>query len=108
MIDVGWWYQGSLPRLPSGRIDYATTMPVGFIAGDGNTPFAITDLRDVGRYTTRIIADDRTLNKMVFAYSEVRSQNQIFSLIEKLSNETVERVHVSPITDIPLLDLSTS
>lgn len=100
MIDVGWWYQISFPRLASGRIDYATTLPVEFIAGDGNTPSALTDMRDVGRYTARIIADDRTLNHMVFVYSEIHSQNQVFTLLENLSKESIERVHVSSTLDL--------
>ncbi|KAL6408618.1 putative isoflavone reductase family protein [Ilyonectria robusta] len=91
VIDVGWWYQLSLPRLPSGRIDYAVTMPVEYIAGDGNAPSALTDMRDVGNYTARIIRDPRTLNKMVLVYGEVLSQNQVFDLLENLSGEQLER-----------------
>ncbi|KAK1466241.1 isoflavone reductase [Colletotrichum cuscutae] len=44
VIDVGWWYQLSIPRLPSGCIDSATPLPVDFIAGDGNTLSALTDM----------------------------------------------------------------
>lgn len=95
VIDVGWWYQLSLPRLPSGRIDYAVTMPVEYIAGDGNAPSALTDMRDVGNYTARIIRDPRTLNKMVLVYGEVLSQNQVFDLLENLSGEQLERHYVS-------------
>ncbi|KAL3298134.1 Isoflavone reductase-like protein P3 [Colletotrichum asianum] len=43
-IDVGWWYQITLPRLASGRIDYATTLVTDGIGGDGNMLSAITDL----------------------------------------------------------------
>ncbi|KAJ4264346.1 hypothetical protein NW762_005542 [Fusarium torreyae] len=91
VIDVGWWYQITLPRLPSGRIDYAITFPAGHIAGDGNKPSALTDLGDIGHYTARIIADPRTLNQMVFAYSELYTPNQVYDLLEKLSGETIER-----------------
>lgn len=76
VIDVGWWYQVNLPRLPSGRIDYVAMETTDGIAGDGDVPFALTDLRDVGRYVARIIADPRTLNRMVFAYNEVFTHSQ--------------------------------
>ncbi|KFZ12987.1 hypothetical protein V501_03941 [Pseudogymnoascus sp. VKM F-4519 (FW-2642)] len=95
VIDIGWWFQLSLPRLPSGRIDYAVSHPISFIAGEGNIPSAITDLKDVGKYVARIIADPQTLNRMIFAYSEIFTQNQVYKLLERLSGETLERNYVS-------------
>lgn len=65
------------------------------IVGDGNTPLALTDLRDIGRYVARIITDDRTLNKMVFAYNTVLTQNEIFGLLEEISGEQITRNYVS-------------
>lgn len=64
------------------------------IVGDGNTLNALTDLRDIGRYMARIIQDDRTLNKMVFAYNTVVTQNQIYDLLEEVSEEKVTRNYV--------------
>ncbi|EQB44115.1 isoflavone reductase [Colletotrichum gloeosporioides Cg-14] len=92
VIDVGWWYQLSLPALPSGRFrpaaeEYSTTR----IIGDGNLPSALTDNRDIGRFVSRIIADPRTLNKMVFAYGDVITQNGAFELLEKVSGEAIPR-----------------
>ncbi|KKK19548.1 hypothetical protein P175DRAFT_0377586 [Aspergillus ochraceoroseus IBT 24754] len=95
IIDVGLWYQLSYPRLESGRVDYALTAANNEIVGDGNTPIAITDLRDIGCYVARIILDDRTLNKMVLAYNTVMTQNQIFDLLEEISEETITRNHVT-------------
>lgn len=95
IVDVGWWYQLSYPRLESGKADYAMTTANNEIVGDGSTPTAVTDLRDVGRYVARIIADDRTLNKMVFAYNTVVTQNQIYDLLEEISEEKVVRNYVS-------------
>ncbi|KAL5335827.1 hypothetical protein BJX70DRAFT_390435 [Aspergillus crustosus] len=95
IIDIGWWYQLSYPRLESGKVDYAMTTANNEIVGDGNTPMALTDLRDVGRYVARIISDDRTLNKMVFAYNEVLTQNQIFALLEEISGEQITRNYIS-------------
>ena len=94
VIDVGWWYQISPPRLPSGRIDYAIGSPADQIIGSGDAPSARTHLRDVGRYVARIVVDPRTLNKAVFAYSEVLSQHQVFDIIERASGETLERKYV--------------
>ncbi|KAJ3533304.1 hypothetical protein NM208_g8046 [Fusarium decemcellulare] len=95
IIDVGLWYQGTLPTLPSGKIDYALTFPALQVAGDGHGASAITDLRDVGKYVARIITDERTLNKYVFAYNEVWTQEQIYSHLEKVSGEKVKRNRVS-------------
>ncbi|KAL2691279.1 hypothetical protein Neosp_001660 [[Neocosmospora] mangrovei] len=90
IIDVGWWYQVNLPRLPSGRIDYAVMETNDGIAIDGNVPVAFTDLRDIGPYTARIISDPRTLNRMVFAYNEVFTFNQVYDIAEKVPVEEVE------------------
>ncbi|KAJ4269675.1 hypothetical protein NW762_001343 [Fusarium torreyae] len=95
IIDVGLWYQGTLPNLPSGKIDYAVTFPATTIAEDGSHASTITDLRDVGRYVARIITDERTLNKSVFAYNEVWTQEMIFSHLERVSGEKLERKFVS-------------
>lgn len=95
VVDVGWWFQVNLPRLPSGRIDYAVMETSDGIATDGNVPFALTDLRDVGTYVRRIILDPRTLNRMVFAYNEVVTHNQMYDLMERLSGEKLERKYVS-------------
>ena len=64
------------------------------IVGDGNTPTALTDLRDIGRYVAKIIVDDRTLNKSVFAYNTVVTQNDIYNLMEEISEEKVVRNYV--------------
>ncbi|KAF4456518.1 hypothetical protein F53441_1350 [Fusarium austroafricanum] len=99
VIDVGLWYQVSLPSLPSGKIDYALKFPANVIAEDGSHSTSITDLRDVGRYVARIITDERTLNKYVFAYNEVWAQEQIYSHLEKASGEKIPR-NLLPTKDI--------
>ncbi|KAI3542032.1 isoflavone reductase [Colletotrichum filicis] len=95
VIDVGWWYQISLPRLASGRIDAVASPFDNWIAGDGSVLSGMTDLRDVGKYVARIIADPRTLNHRVFAFTELMSQNEVYDLIEKISGEKVERKYMS-------------
>ncbi|GAW17973.1 hypothetical protein ANO14919_074420 [Xylariales sp. No.14919] len=96
-IDAGWWYQLTLPRLPSGRLDYA--LPVHNLEPrlgvDGNVPSALADIRDVGRYVARVIADPRTLNKRVHVYNEVLTRNKVYDLVEKLSGEKLERKYIT-------------
>ncbi|GJD04558.1 isoflavone reductase family protein [Colletotrichum higginsianum] len=95
VIDVGWWYQISLPRLPSGKINAVASPFPDWIAGDGTVLSGMTDLRDIGKYVARIIADPRTLNQKVFAYTELLSQNDVYGLVERLSGERVEREYWS-------------
>ena len=95
IIDVGWWYQIAFPRVPSGRVDYVSFGVAEEIIGGGNVPSALTDMRDIGRYVAKIIVDERTLNRMVFAYNTVITQNQIYDLMEEISGEKLERNYVS-------------
>ncbi|RAH42162.1 aromatic alcohol reductase [Aspergillus brunneoviolaceus CBS 621.78] len=98
-IDAGWWHQLSLPRLPSGRVDHLLPPAAqhdGFPLGrDGNVPTALADLRDVGRYVARIIADPRTLNRRVHVYNEVYTLNRVCEVVERVSGEKLERRYVS-------------
>jgi len=89
------WYQVSLPSLPSGKIDYALKFPAAVIAEDGLHATSLTDLRDIGKYVAKIITDERTLNKYVFAYSEVWTQEEIHAHLEKVSGEKIPRNLVS-------------
>lgn len=54
----------------------------------------------MGRFVARIIKDERTLNKKVFTYSDLLSQNEIISIMEKASGEKVEIVPVSPLSSV--------
>ncbi|CAI7667691.1 unnamed protein product [Penicillium bialowiezense] len=96
-IDVGWWYQITLPRLPSGRLDYLlpTGQPEQPIGLDGSVPSALADIRDVGRYVAKIIADPRTLNKKVHVFNEVHTRNQVYDLLEGVSGEKLDRQYLS-------------
>ncbi|CAG8417245.1 unnamed protein product [Penicillium salamii] len=95
-IDVGWWYQITLPRLPSGRLDYlrAAGQPSQPIGLDGNLPSALADIRDVGRYVANIIADPRTLNKKVHVFNEVHTQNEVYDLLESVSGGKLDREYI--------------
>ncbi|KAE8162891.1 NAD(P)-binding protein [Aspergillus tamarii] len=96
-IDAGWWHQIMVPRLPSGRFDHILSPAHGDmpITLDGNVRTALSDLRDVGRYVARIIADPRTLNKRVHVYNEVYTQNKVYELVERLTGEKLHRKYIS-------------
>lgn len=81
----------AFPKLPSGKIDYALSLPVEEVYGTGEQKSAMTDLRDVGRYVARIVQDDRTVNKYVFCYNELHSQLDSWAALEKLSGEVIPR-----------------
>ncbi len=69
-------------------------MAEAVIHGGGNAPNLLTDLRDIGRFVARIVADDRTLNRYVYTWSDVLSENEIFDLVEEVSGEKIERKYV--------------
>ena len=95
VIDVGWFYQISLPQLPSGRIKTKVSYAFNEMIGSGDVRFALTHTPDIGKYVARIIADPRTLNKMVFVYAEMWTQNRIFDVLEEKSGEKIVRKSVS-------------
>ncbi|KAJ7620490.1 hypothetical protein DFH06DRAFT_1285687 [Mycena polygramma] len=96
IIDVGYWHQISFPTVPSGRVDYAAPLkPKVEIHAGGTAPNLLTDLRDIGPFVARIIKDPRTLNKSVFTYSDVLSENEIFDLVEEMTGEKIERKYLS-------------
>ncbi|CEI61361.1 unnamed protein product [Fusarium venenatum] len=94
VIDVGWWYQITLPLVPSGKFEGRLTAANNNIIGGGNNPSALVSLNDIGRYVAVIINDDRTINKKVFAYTESKTQNEVFELVEKVTGEKPERTEM--------------
>lgn len=89
-VDVGAWYELSVPILPSGKTAYLATSMGNYIAGDGESPTAMTHLADIGRYVARVIVDDRTLNRYVFVYNELWTMNQIYAHFESISGEEIK------------------
>jgi hypothetical protein len=84
-----------LPQAPKRQVDYSLSLPAEEIFGTGEHLSALTDLRDVGRYVARIVFDERTVNKYVFCYNELRSQLDSYAIMERLSGETIPRHYVS-------------
>ncbi|KAH7233096.1 hypothetical protein BKA59DRAFT_549449 [Fusarium tricinctum] len=95
VINVGWWFQITLPRVPSGKLDHGLTFPNNNIIAGGNTPSALVNVHDIGKYVAAIISDPRTINKKVLAHTETRTQNEVHALVEKVTGEKPERTDMS-------------
>ncbi|KAI2895243.1 hypothetical protein CBS63078_4258 [Aspergillus niger] len=96
LIDVGCWFQVWVPKISSGRSDHAHSIYIDHrIVGDGNQKFGLTDMGDIGKYVAQIISDARTLNRRVFAYTEVLSMNEIWDTMATVSGEIPPRDYVS-------------
>lgn len=87
VIDIGHWHEIMIPRIPSGRLDHRALYSTFFFVDEGSAPCATTYLPDVGKYVARIIADPRTLNRIVFAYGEVTTQRAAVDMVERFSGE---------------------
>jgi len=90
IVDTGFWYQASIPRVPSGALDDAIFMSANDVYAGGSAPNMLIDARDIGKMVVRIIKDERTLNKRVIAYGAVLSQNAIHEIIEKKTDEKLD------------------
>lgn len=64
------------------------------IVSDGSVKFALTDLADIGKYVAQIVADPRTVNQHVLAYTEVLSMNEIWDVMAKASGEEPPKDYV--------------
>ncbi|KAL1944038.1 hypothetical protein VTO73DRAFT_3856 [Trametes versicolor] len=84
-IDVGWWMQISLP-LPARSTTYMKAKTYE-VFGDGSDRFLVTDLRHIGAYVARIIADPRTLNHAVIIWEDEPTQLEAHEIGQRLSGE---------------------
>lgn len=97
IIDVGWWWNGFIPELPSGRTNYAISLPdfiKNLIPGDGNMKTQVVDPEHVGTFIARILADPRTINRRVMASDAAMSFNEMFDTAEAVTGENIERKYV--------------
>jgi hypothetical protein len=51
----------------------------------------------VGKFVARIIVDPRTINRKVFAYTDVMTYNELATLVEDISGEKTLRQYVRPL-----------
>ncbi|PVI03913.1 isoflavone reductase family protein [Periconia macrospinosa] len=87
IVDVGYWYQISVPRVPSGKVDYIMVLPANERFGDGELENLLTDKRDIGGFVARVLKDPRTVNQRVVCWGERLSQNEVFKVVEEVSGE---------------------
>ncbi|KAJ3542976.1 hypothetical protein NM208_g3809 [Fusarium decemcellulare] len=97
IIDIGFWHEIMIPRIPSGKLDHVAAYSDYFLVDNGLAPCATSHIDDVGRFVARIISDPRTINRMVFAYGEVATQDSIVQLVESLSGEKVPLTKVTSV-----------
>jgi hypothetical protein len=77
-------------------VDYAAAFPItNVIYAGGTAENILTDKRDVGQLVARIVNDERTLNQKVVTVGDVLTQNQIWDIVERASEEKVPKTHVS-------------
>ncbi|KAI0364825.1 NAD-P-binding protein [Pilatotrama ljubarskyi] len=96
-IDVGWWMQLALPlparsKVPGKEMTYQ-------LHGAGTAKMLVTDLRHIGVYVARIIADPRTLNQTVMVWEDELTELEVHEIGERLSGEAdqlqAKRIYVS-------------
>lgn len=90
IIDVGWWYNGFIPKVPSGKTDHAIALPdfiQNLVPGDGKMKTYVVDNEDIGKFVARVIADPRTINKRVMCAGASLSFNEMFGVAEELTGE---------------------
>jgi len=95
-IDVGWWTQGLATFVDPAK-SYLPQIAEYSVKlwGPGDVKTAATDLRDIGPYVARILADPRTLNKYVFIWGEEVNLNEVIALAEKVSGKKLDAERVS-------------
>ena len=90
-IDVGWWMQLFLPlparsRAREGPLFKGLSQAVYGSTG-GENKVLLTDLRHIGTYVARVLADERTLNRAVIVWEDERRQREAHEVGERVSGE---------------------
>ena len=98
IIDVGWWMQFNLPVPPSPDLPQLAAM-VNILYGTGEHKYLLTDLRHVGAWVARIVADPRTLNQAVIVWEDEVDINVAHEIGERESGDgdalKAKRIYVS-------------
>ncbi|KAF3016791.1 hypothetical protein E8E14_008953 [Neopestalotiopsis sp. 37M] len=79
IIHLGSIFDYFIPKVPSGKSEPNRTLTLcmdpsigtQFVPGHEDQQIALLDYNDIGMYIAEIIADKRTFNRQVFAYSEL-------------------------------------
>ncbi|CRK21194.1 hypothetical protein BN1708_013024 [Verticillium longisporum] len=105
-VDVGWWYQMTIPRpltQPADPKAFVQPMP---IVDEGNVIIALTDNRDIAPFVARIITDETTLNHLVFVYGEVKTTAEAWSEAEAIAGVSAEKKHATPQSHLTVSEAS--
>ncbi|KAL5514231.1 hypothetical protein ACEPAG_2319 [Sanghuangporus baumii] len=95
-IDVGWWMDITLPFVDLEDFSQPIIQRVSkSYIGSGDVKCAVIDKRDIGKFVARIIADDRTLNRYVFCWTEEVTLNEIVALAERVSGHKINVEHIT-------------
>ena len=91
-IDIGLWYQFTVPY--RGAAKGPIPELVREFYGDGEQKIAMTNKENMGLFVAQIIADPRTLNQYVFMYDDVRTRNEIYGVVSRISGEDLNNIKV--------------
>jgi len=68
------------------------------ISGDGNFPFAITDMSDIGRYVARaaivVHNEPEKVPRSLRVYSETKTLNEYASIHEQITGQKVNKIYI--------------
>ena len=90
-IEVGWWLQVTVPfpttplaapPFPE-RPGYSLQDMLNTIYGSGDVKFAVVDLHKIGDLVARILLDERTIDKLVFASETEVTLNEVWNVAAK-------------------------
>lgn len=84
-IDVGIWYQASVPRPSSDTSNLANLLRQ--FSGPGDKKSAVINREHIGNWVARIIQDPRTLNQYVFFYEDELTLAEIFEMASRALGE---------------------
>ncbi|EIW55885.1 NAD-P-binding protein [Trametes versicolor FP-101664 SS1] len=86
-IDVGWWMQITLPLPTRSKVRDDWKAMTYAVYGSGDHKMLVTDLRDIGVFVARIVADPRTLGHAVLAWEDEVTQLEAHEIGERASGE---------------------
>ncbi|KAI0364823.1 NAD(P)-binding protein [Pilatotrama ljubarskyi] len=86
-IDVGWWMQLSLPLPARSKVPAVLKQWTYELHGTGTQKILLSDHRDIGVYVARILADTRTLNKLVIVWEDEQTEEKVHEIGEHFSGE---------------------
>ncbi|EIW53920.1 NAD-P-binding protein [Trametes versicolor FP-101664 SS1] len=98
-IDVGWWMQIALPLPTRSKVPDPWKVASWTLHGTGDMKMLLTDLRRIGAFVARIVADPRTLGRSVIAWEVELTELEIHEIGERASGEAdvlkAKRAHAS-------------